>query len=48
VIVGHLLPLTLLINAGQAAAIPAAVLALAGLFVIERLWILAPQRIPLS
>jgi len=48
VIVGHLLPLTLLVNAGQAATLPAAVLALAGLFVIERLWILAPQRIPLS
>ena len=48
VLIGHLLPLALLVNVGHSAVFPAAALALAGLYVIERLWILAPQRVPLS
>jgi Fe-S-cluster-containing dehydrogenase component/formate-dependent nitrite reductase membrane component NrfD len=45
ILAGHLLPLALL-AAGQ--PVPAALLALAGMFVIERLWVLAPQQVPLS
>ncbi len=45
--VGHVLPLILLAT-GIAPASLAALPALAGMFVIERLWVLAPQRIPLS
>ena len=45
---GHLLPLALL-SLGTGWAPPlAALLLLAGLLVIERCWILAPQWIPLS
>ena len=48
VVGGHLLPLALL-ALGTVWALPlAAVLALAGLLVIESCWILAPQRVPLS
>jgi hypothetical protein len=43
-----LLALALLIVAWQPGAVFAAVLALAGMFVIERLWVLAPQQVPLS
>ena len=43
---GHVVPLVLLAS-GQAVAV-AALLVLAGMLTIERLWVLAPQRIPLS
>jgi Fe-S-cluster-containing dehydrogenase component/formate-dependent nitrite reductase membrane component NrfD len=46
--VGHVLPLALLATGISAAAVVAAVAALFGLFVIERLWVLAPQQVPLS
>lgn len=45
---GHVLPLVLLATGSPAAGIVAAGLSLAGLFVIERLWVLAPQKVPLS
>jgi formate-dependent nitrite reductase membrane component NrfD len=45
---GHLLPLILLVPAAVPAALAAAGLALAGLFVIEWLWVRAPQHVPLS
>lgn len=45
---GHVLPLILLLTASAGLAPLAAILALAGLFVIEWLWVLAPQQIPLS
>lgn len=45
---GHLAPLALLSVGSCGAGVVAAILALAGLFVIERLWVLAPQYIPLS
>lgn len=45
---GHVLPILLLALGAPGAGVAAAVLALAGLYVIERLWVLAPQQIPLS
>jgi formate-dependent nitrite reductase membrane component NrfD/ferredoxin len=45
---GHILPLSLLATGQGSAAFIAALLALAGLFVIERLWVVAPQHVPLS
>jgi formate-dependent nitrite reductase membrane component NrfD len=45
---GHVVPLLLLATAIPAFGALAAVLALAGLFVIEWLWVLAPQHVPLS
>jgi Fe-S-cluster-containing dehydrogenase component/formate-dependent nitrite reductase membrane component NrfD len=45
---GHLLPFALLLIGGAATSVAAALLALAGLYVIEALWVEAPQRIPLS
>jgi Fe-S-cluster-containing dehydrogenase component/formate-dependent nitrite reductase membrane component NrfD len=44
---GHLLPLLLVLGPGVP-ALAAAALALAGLFVIEWLWVRAPQHVPLS
>lgn len=44
---GHVLPLLLLIP-GNALGIPAALLVLGGMIAIEWLWVIAPQRIPLS
>jgi Fe-S-cluster-containing dehydrogenase component/formate-dependent nitrite reductase membrane component NrfD len=46
--VGHVLPLALLAAGSSATAIVAGLAALAGLFVIEWLWVAAPQQIPLS
>jgi hypothetical protein len=46
--VGHLLPLALLATGLGPAGIVAALAALTGLFVIEWLWVLAPQQVPLS
>ena len=47
ILLGHLLPLLLLsLGGGLSLIAPAAVLA--GMFAIERVWVLAPQRIPLS
>ena len=46
--VGHVLPLILLVTGFPGAGVIAAVAALAGLFVIEWLWVLAPQHVPLS
>ncbi len=46
--VGHVLPLALLAMSHLGLHIVAAVLPLAGLYVIERLWVLAPQKVPLS
>jgi Fe-S-cluster-containing dehydrogenase component/formate-dependent nitrite reductase membrane component NrfD len=48
ILAGHLLPLALLAAPAAAAALAAAALALLGLLVIEWLWVLAPQYIPLS
>lgn len=48
VLVGHVLPLLLLVCGPAWMFAAAAVAVLAGLLVIERLWVLAPQRIPLS
>jgi Fe-S-cluster-containing dehydrogenase component/formate-dependent nitrite reductase membrane component NrfD len=45
---GHVLPLALLTAAAAPASLAAAGLALAGLLVIEWLWVLAPQHVPLS
>jgi Fe-S-cluster-containing dehydrogenase component/formate-dependent nitrite reductase membrane component NrfD len=45
---GHLLPLLLLTVAAAPAGLAAAGLALAGLLVVEWLWVLAPQYVPLS
>jgi Fe-S-cluster-containing dehydrogenase component/formate-dependent nitrite reductase membrane component NrfD len=45
---GHLLPLALLWTGVPAFGAIAAIIALAGLFVIEWLWVLAPQQVPLS
>jgi formate-dependent nitrite reductase membrane component NrfD/ferredoxin len=45
IVAGHLIPLALLATGAGAAA---AVLALAGMLVIERLWVQAPQQVPLS
>jgi formate-dependent nitrite reductase membrane component NrfD len=45
---GHLLPLVLLVSAATPAALVAAGLGLAGLLVVEWLWVMAPQYIPLS
>jgi Fe-S-cluster-containing dehydrogenase component/formate-dependent nitrite reductase membrane component NrfD len=46
--VGHVLPLVLLATGFGPAGAIAAVAALAGLLVIEWLWVLAPQQVPLS
>ena len=46
--VGHLLPLALLATGFSAAGAIAALAALAGLWVVEWLWVLAPQQVPLS
>ncbi|HXG10413.1 MAG TPA: hypothetical protein VNK04_11665 [Gemmataceae bacterium] len=43
-----MLPLALLATGSAGAGVAAAVLALAGMFVIERLWVLAPQHVPLG
>ena len=45
---GHVLPLLLLATGSDVAAVLAGVLALGGLLIIEWLWVLAPQQIPLS
>ncbi len=45
---GHIAPLVLLLTIDSLASGAAALLALFGMGVIERLWILAPQRVPLS
>jgi len=45
---GHCLPLGLLAGESGAGWVVAALAALGGLFVIERLWVLAPQTVPLS
>jgi hypothetical protein len=48
IVVGHLIPLTLLsLTPGPLSAV-AAVLALLGMGVVEWLWVSVPQRIPLS
>lgn len=46
--VGHVLPLLLIATGSTLAAIVAALAALVGMFVIERLWVRAPQLVPLS
>ena len=48
ILVGNLLPLMALILGPAAAAAPAAVLILIGLWFAEDIWVKAPQRIPLS
>jgi Fe-S-cluster-containing dehydrogenase component/formate-dependent nitrite reductase membrane component NrfD len=48
IVAGHALPLMLLMFDSGAATGIAAVLALGGLLIIEWLWVLAPQQIPLS
>jgi formate-dependent nitrite reductase membrane component NrfD len=45
---GHIAPLVLLLAGGPVPYSVAEVLELLGLGVIERLWVLAPQRVPLS
>src|SRR5262249_25604306 len=44
---GHILPLGLLILAGSGQILMAAAWTLVGLYVIEWLWVHAPQRVPL-
>jgi formate-dependent nitrite reductase membrane component NrfD len=46
--VGHLLPLVLLATGWQSLYPAAAVAALVGMYLIEKLWVLAPQQVPLS
>jgi hypothetical protein len=46
--VGHVLPLVMLAMGGGPGGLIAAVAALGGMFVIEWLWVLAPQQVPLS
>lgn len=46
--VGHLLPLAWLMTGWTGGNVIAALLALAGLYIIEWLWVEAPQRVPLS
>jgi Fe-S-cluster-containing dehydrogenase component/formate-dependent nitrite reductase membrane component NrfD len=46
--VGHVLPLVLLATGFPPASVIAAIAALAGMLVIEWLWVLAPQQVPLS
>jgi Fe-S-cluster-containing dehydrogenase component/formate-dependent nitrite reductase membrane component NrfD len=46
--IGHVFPLLLLASGMPLAAAVAAVLSLGGLYVIEWLWVLAPQHVPLS
>jgi Fe-S-cluster-containing dehydrogenase component/formate-dependent nitrite reductase membrane component NrfD len=48
IVVGHVLPLVWLTMASGALARLAALLALFGVLVIEWLWVLAPQQVPLS
>ena len=48
VILGHVMPLLLLATGVAPAFLIAALFALGGLFVIEWLWVLAPQQVPLS
>jgi Fe-S-cluster-containing dehydrogenase component/formate-dependent nitrite reductase membrane component NrfD len=48
ILVGHIIPLLLLATGNGGLAALAAVLALAGMGVIEWLWVSVPQRIPLS
>jgi formate-dependent nitrite reductase membrane component NrfD len=48
VVLGHVLPLVLLTTGVGFAVAIAAIAALAGILVIEWLWILAPQQVPLS
>jgi hypothetical protein len=43
-----LLPLALLWTGVPAFGAIAAIIALAGLFIIEWLWVMAPQQVPLS
>jgi Fe-S-cluster-containing dehydrogenase component/formate-dependent nitrite reductase membrane component NrfD len=45
---GHVLPLALLAMGFGMASVAAALAALAGMLVIEWLWVLAPQQVPLS
>jgi Fe-S-cluster-containing dehydrogenase component/formate-dependent nitrite reductase membrane component NrfD len=46
--VGHIIPLAILPMGGPTLDAFAALLALGGLLIIEALWVIAPQRIPLS
>jgi Fe-S-cluster-containing dehydrogenase component/formate-dependent nitrite reductase membrane component NrfD len=46
--VGHVLPLVMLAMGGGPGGLIAAVAALGGMFVIEWLWVMAPQQVPLS
>jgi hypothetical protein len=48
VLVGHMLPLFLIAYGGRFTSILAGVLILAGMYVGERIWVRAPQLIPLS
>ena len=45
---GHVLPLVLLTSGFIGLGVLAALIALAGMFVIEWLWVEAPQHVPLS
>jgi formate-dependent nitrite reductase membrane component NrfD len=48
ILAGNVLPLMALILGPSGAAVPAAVLILAGLYIGERIWVKAPQLVPLS
>jgi formate-dependent nitrite reductase membrane component NrfD len=48
IVVGHVVPLALLATGFAVTTMVSAVSALAGLYVIERLWVDAPQQVPLS
>jgi hypothetical protein len=45
---GHVFPMLILASGMTGLSPVAAVLALAGLYIIEWLWVLAPQHVPLS
>lgn len=48
VLIGNVLPLALLLGGSAQALLAAAFLALAGMWITEKIWVEAPQRIPLN
>lgn len=48
IVVGHVLPIILILWGGETGAIAAGVFMLAGMYIGEHIWVKAPQMIPLS
>ena len=48
IVMGNLLPFALLIYGGNELMLAASVLVLAGILITEKIWVEAPQRIPLN